>query len=184
MPTFSSQPLVLLNQAGLASSPGVPASGTPVVNSNSFGVQVVITGGTMTQVLVGPAASLVQVGTGAGTYFVPAGQSIQLTYSVAPTWVWGVAGKWVDSGEVTASVSVQVEADSTVTAFSVQVQQSDDPAAGVSGAAPSGLNVGSAITTQGLSAPSAGPARWFRALLSGYTGTGSVRVLMEDIPQG
>lgn len=65
-------------------TPGVPASGTPVTNTSGTNVQVVITGGTMTAVIVGG----VTVGTGAGTYQVPAGATIQLTYSVAPTWAW------------------------------------------------------------------------------------------------
>ncbi len=69
---------------GSFSTPSVPASGTPVANTSGTNVQVVVTGGTMTQVLVGG----VQMGTGAGTYQVPAGSNIQLTYSVAPTWAW------------------------------------------------------------------------------------------------
>jgi hypothetical protein len=47
-------------------------------------VQVVITGGTMTAVVING----VTVGTGAGTYTVPAFGTITMTYSVAPSWAW------------------------------------------------------------------------------------------------
>jgi hypothetical protein len=73
-------------------TPGFPASTTPVTNSNAWSVAVTITGGTLTSVNVGPAGSLVQVGTTAGIYFVPAGQQIAITYSVAPAWAWTAAG--------------------------------------------------------------------------------------------
>ena len=66
-------------------APAVPASGTPVANNTGQSMQVVITGGTMTAVVVNG----VQVGTGAGTYTVPDfGAAIVLTYTVAPTWAW------------------------------------------------------------------------------------------------
>lgn len=65
-------------------TPSVPASGTPVTNTSPLPVQVVITGGTMSAVVING----VTVGSGAGTYTLPAGQSITLTYTVAPTWTW------------------------------------------------------------------------------------------------
>jgi len=65
-------------------APAVPASLTPVVNVTGQAMQVVITGGTMTNVTVNG----VTVGAGAGTYTVPAGASIVMTYTVAPTWAW------------------------------------------------------------------------------------------------
>lgn len=68
-------------------APSVPASGTPVANMSPMPVTVVITGGTMTNVVIGG----VSVGTGAGTYTLPAGASITLTYTVAPTWTWTVS---------------------------------------------------------------------------------------------
>lgn len=68
-------------------TPSVPASGTPVTNTSPLTATVVISGGTMSNVVVGG----VSVGTGAGTYTVPAGQSITLTYTVAPTWTWTLA---------------------------------------------------------------------------------------------
>jgi hypothetical protein len=67
-------------------TPAVPASGTPVTNTSAMPAQVVISGGTMTNVSVNG----VTVGTGAGTYTVPAGQAITLTYTAAPTWTWAL----------------------------------------------------------------------------------------------
>ena len=69
--------------AGL-STPAVPASGTPAVNSSPMPVSVVVSGGTVSNVVV----KGVSVGTGDGTYTVPQGASITLTYSAAPTWTW------------------------------------------------------------------------------------------------
>lgn len=69
------------------SQPAVPASTVAVQNTNSYPVNVVISGGTITQVLVNG----IVVGTGAGTYLVSSGGSISITYSVAPTWVWSNA---------------------------------------------------------------------------------------------
>lgn len=67
-------------------APAVPASGTPVTNPASLPAQVVISGGTLSNVSVNGAT----VGTGDGTYTVPPGAAITLTYSVAPTWTWTV----------------------------------------------------------------------------------------------
>src|SRR6185437_10768681 len=78
---------------GTIANPSVPASGTPVTNTFNDAVQVVISGGTMTQVIVDG----VQVGTGAATYQVPSGGTIQLTYTVAPTWTWTLVGGTVNT---------------------------------------------------------------------------------------
>jgi hypothetical protein len=69
-------------------APAVPASTVAVQNTNAVPVTVVITGGTMTAVIVNG----VTVGTGAGTYVVPAAGAISLTYTVAPTWAWAPQG--------------------------------------------------------------------------------------------
>lgn len=84
---------------GTIANPSVPASGTPVTNAFNDAVQVVISGGTMTQVIVNG----VQVGTGAGTYQVPSGGTIQLTYTVAPTWTWTLVGGTVTTPGVPAT---------------------------------------------------------------------------------
>ena len=78
----------LTSFAGAISQPAVPASTVPVQNPNNFPVTVVISGGAATSTSVNG----VVVGTGDGTFVVPAYGSISVTYSVAPTWVWtGVA---------------------------------------------------------------------------------------------
>jgi hypothetical protein len=72
------------NQVVTAAAPGVPASLTPVVSTYNNPVFVTITGGTMTNVSING----VTVGTGAGTYVLPALGTIVMTYTVAPTWNW------------------------------------------------------------------------------------------------
>lgn len=73
-----------VDQANGLVTPSVPASGTPVTNPSPLPVTVVITGGTMSAVVING----ITVGSGAGTYTLPAGASITLTYTVAPTWTW------------------------------------------------------------------------------------------------
>jgi hypothetical protein len=73
-----------LDGGGGFTSPSVPASGTPVTNTSSLPATVVVSGGTVSNVVV----NAISVGTGDGTYTVPPGQSITLTYSAAPTWTW------------------------------------------------------------------------------------------------
>lgn len=68
----------------IATTPAMPASTVNVTNPLTQSVFVTITGGTISSVKVNG----VQVGTGAGTYTVPAGQTISITYTVAPTWSW------------------------------------------------------------------------------------------------
>jgi hypothetical protein len=70
------------------STPGVPASTTPVTNNTGFPVRVTITGGTISNVFV----NSVSVGVVAGTYGVPIGGTISITYTVAPTWNWFALG--------------------------------------------------------------------------------------------
>lgn len=74
--------------APAVAQPAVPASASAAQNVNAFPVQVVISGGTATVTTVNG----VMVGTGDGTYTVPAYGSISVTYSVAPAWVWSAAG--------------------------------------------------------------------------------------------
>lgn len=76
--------------APVVNTPAVPASGTATTNlvTNATGtvVAVTITGGTLTFVYVNGT----QVGTTAGTYLVPVGGTISVTYSVAPAWAWAL----------------------------------------------------------------------------------------------
>jgi hypothetical protein len=73
-----------LDQGGGFTTPAVPASGTPAVNTSPLPATVVVTGGTVSNVVVNG----VSVGSGDGTYAVPSGQPVTLTYSAAPTWTW------------------------------------------------------------------------------------------------
>jgi hypothetical protein len=70
------------------SPPAVPASTVAAQNVNPYPVTVVVTGGTATVTSVNG----VTVGTGDGTFAVPAYGSIAVTYTVAPTWAWSYAG--------------------------------------------------------------------------------------------
>ena len=74
-------------------TPAVPASGTPATNTSPLPAQVVISGGTLSNVVVNGSS----VGTGDGTYTVPPGATITLSYTVAPTWTWTLqtANGWV-----------------------------------------------------------------------------------------
>ena len=71
------------------STPGVPLTTVPVTNTTGFPVLVTITGGTITFVFVNGT----QVGTTAGTYPVPIGGTISITFSAAPTWNWFSLGE-------------------------------------------------------------------------------------------
>jgi len=72
--------------AATVASPAVPLTTVPVTNSTGAVVAVTISGGTLTFVFVSGA----QAGTTAGTYLVPAGGTISVTYSAAPTWAWAL----------------------------------------------------------------------------------------------
>jgi hypothetical protein len=66
------------------STPSVPLTTVPVTNTSPLPATVVVSGGTGTNV----AINGVLQGTFDGTYTVPPGQTITLTYSSAPTWTW------------------------------------------------------------------------------------------------
>lgn len=92
----------ILENPGYAAAPGLMTPGpvtppaipaTTVAQANPYGVpvSVVITGGTISIVATAPAGSstFTTVGAGPGSYTVPPGGSIKLTYSVVPTsWSW------------------------------------------------------------------------------------------------
>ena len=73
--------------AGGFATPSVPLTTVPVQNTSGLPYSVVVSGGTVTLVTVNGTS----VGTGDGTYAVPAGASIAITYSAAPTWTWTAA---------------------------------------------------------------------------------------------
>jgi hypothetical protein len=64
--------------------PSVPA--TTVAQTNTTGVDctVIVTGGTVSAIAIGGSAT----GVTSGSFRVPVGQTITLTYTVAPTWQW------------------------------------------------------------------------------------------------
>jgi len=76
--------------AATVSTPSVPSSGTAstnlVTNTTGTVVAVTISAGTLTFVYVNG----VQAGAADGTYLVPVGGTISITYSVAPTWAWAL----------------------------------------------------------------------------------------------
>lgn len=65
-------------------APAVPASTVAAQNNTNQNYSVVISAGTLTQVSVNG----IVVGTADGTYIVPPGGFISITYTVAPTWTW------------------------------------------------------------------------------------------------
>jgi hypothetical protein len=69
-------------------SPVVPASGTPLYNTNPFPVVINVIGGTVTVI----AVNGVTTGLTSGPVYVPAGGIITITYSVAPTLTWQSIG--------------------------------------------------------------------------------------------
>lgn len=77
-------PFAIAAPGGAQTSPSVPASTTPLTSPFGFDSMVYIAGGTVTVIALGGVAT----GLTSGSFRVPAGQSITLTYSVAPTWKW------------------------------------------------------------------------------------------------
>lgn len=69
-------------------TPSFPTTTTPVTNTNSTGVLVNLTGGTVT----GVSINGVSAGTADGLYFLPAGATIAITYTGSPAWTWSDAG--------------------------------------------------------------------------------------------
>jgi hypothetical protein len=65
-------------------APAVPASGTAQFNNSPNPTLVQVSGGTVTGISVNGTPT----GATSGGFYVPAGGSITLTYSVAPTWAW------------------------------------------------------------------------------------------------
>lgn len=72
------------NPTGPQTAPTMPASGTALTNPFPFDSNVYVSGGTVTAIAVGGTAT----GLTSGAVFVAAGETITLTYSAAPTWVW------------------------------------------------------------------------------------------------
>ncbi|HEY6494943.1 MAG TPA: hypothetical protein VIZ43_16840 [Trebonia sp.] len=153
-------------------TPAVPSSGTPVTSTSPLPATVVVSGGTVSNVVVNG----VSVGTGDGSYTVPAGQAITLTYSAAPTWAW------------TLQTAFGAQAYLQVTAFAgtsvtVAVQDSADNS---SFAAVTGLTftaVTAAPNTQRLAtANTATLRRYVRVATTGTFTSASFAVMLNRNP--
>lgn len=69
---------------GSVAAPSVPSSGVAQANTFTTPVRVFVSGGTVTNVAVDGA----QTGLTSGAFLLNPGETITLTYSVAPTWTW------------------------------------------------------------------------------------------------
>lgn len=72
------------NPIGLLTAPAIPISTVALVNPFPYAALVTITGGTVSVITVGTTVT----GLTSGTVVLAIGQTITLTYSAAPTWVW------------------------------------------------------------------------------------------------
>lgn len=71
-----------------AGAPAVPASGVNATNNSGGPVAVTINGGTVTAVTVNGVQVLAGTSLAGSVVSVDKGQTISVTYSVAPTWTW------------------------------------------------------------------------------------------------
>lgn len=78
----------------VAGAPALPATGVAATNNTGQAVAVTVAGGTVSAIAVsGTTQSVNGVNTIAGTFVVPAGGTITVTYTVAPTtylWQYGL----------------------------------------------------------------------------------------------
>ncbi len=74
--------------SGAVSTPSFPATTVPQVSTYPFPVLVTIAAGTVTNVTVNGST----VGSGDGSYLLPALGSITVTYTGSPTWTWTATG--------------------------------------------------------------------------------------------
>jgi hypothetical protein len=81
-------PVGYTNLHGPLGSPAVPASTAAYANPWPVDALVVIAGGTVTAIQVNGAGAMAFGAVVAGSFLVPAGGSIQITYTVAPAWYW------------------------------------------------------------------------------------------------
>jgi hypothetical protein len=77
---------LVLPPAVPATAPAVPATGVAQYSNSGSAVVVTVSGGTVTII----AVNGVSTGLTSGAIYVPAGGTITLTYSAAPTWAWAV----------------------------------------------------------------------------------------------
>lgn len=157
-----------LDQGGGFTTPAVPLTTVPVTNTSPVPATVVVTGGTVTNV----AVNGVTAGAGDGTYTVPSGQTIAVTYSAAPTWAWTLQTAFG------AQAYLQVT-QVTGTSVTVTVQHSPDNSTW------STLAVFTAVTaapaTQRLTA-SGTVGRYLRAITTGTFSAASFAVAVAVNP--
>lgn len=154
-----------------ATTPAVPASGTPAVNTSPLPATVTVTGGTGTGNLT--QINGVNQGVFNGTFVVPPnGGTITVNYSVAPTW-----SPWVYQTTNGASIYLQAFAPFTGTSCTVTVQSSPDNTAWTT--------VGSAFTAfSGATAQRIGPTagatvgKWLRVITTGTFTVASFAVMV------
>jgi pectate lyase-like protein len=72
------------NPVGPLVPPGIPSSGSPLTSPFGVDCDVYVTGGSVSAIAVGGTAT----GLTAGSFRVPVGQSVTLTYGSAPSWTW------------------------------------------------------------------------------------------------
>lgn len=93
-------------------TPAVPASTVTATNNNAFPVAVAVTGGTVTVISVNGVTQATATGF---TAVVPAGGTIAITYTVAPTWVWSALYAGVAGSPIASPSTVPCAATCTVT---------------------------------------------------------------------
>lgn len=71
-------------QTGALVAPSLPASTTALTNPFLRDCEVVISGGTVTAIVIDGTTT----GLTSGSVILPSGKAISVTYSVAPTWKW------------------------------------------------------------------------------------------------
>lgn len=77
------------NPVGYIAPPSVPASNVEVQNKTGVDCMVYITGGTVSNIAIGPTGSTVSVFTTTPcNVFLAAGEYIKITYTVVPSWQW------------------------------------------------------------------------------------------------
>lgn len=72
------------NPVGLLTAPSIPTSGTALTNPFPVTVQVIVTGGTVSNIAINGT----DTGLTSGMVLLGPGQTITLTYSAAPAWTW------------------------------------------------------------------------------------------------
>lgn len=154
--------------APTVSAPAVPLTTVPVTNSTGTVVDVNVSGGTVTAVNVNGTAS----GQTSGHVYVPAGGTVSITYSVAPTWTWalpvtsasvsagGAALPFTAHGDQFAQGQVLIvdpSGTSDVVTVSGTPAGTSVPVAALNSAHNSGVSVTVAVASPALSAAEAVP---------------------------